>query len=63
MLKEFSMPQEWLSLLMDKNINITYPQLQEMSCGEVYDLLEVQSCLSLRADIIADVEKNQKEGS
>lgn len=53
------MPPEWVSLLMDKNIKVTYMDLQEMTCGQVYDLLELQSCFALRSDIIADVEKNR----
>lgn len=59
MRQEVSMPPEWVSLLMDKNIKVTYMDLQEMTCGQVYDLLELQSCFALRSDIIADVEKNR----
>lgn len=58
MRQEVSMPPEWVSLLMDKNIKVTYMDLQEMTCGQVYDLLELQSCFALRSDIIADAEKN-----
>lgn len=58
MVEELSMPVEWAYLLMDKNPLTTYAELKEMSCGEVLDLLEIQSCRTLQSDIIADVQRN-----
>lgn len=52
------MPPEWLSLLMVKNPLTTYQELKEMTCGEVYDLLEVQACRTLQADVIVDIQNN-----
>jgi hypothetical protein len=57
MKKEISLPPEWVSLLMDKNSKVSYFELQEMSCGEVYDLLEVQSAMALRSDMVAEIQR------
>lgn len=35
------MPMEWLIILQEKTPLVTYTQLQEMSCKEVHDVLEV----------------------
>lgn len=58
--KEVSLPIEWINLLLDENPLVTYQELTSMSCGEVYDLLEIQSCRNLRAEMVDDIQKNSE---
>ena len=40
------MPMEWLIILQEKTPLVTYTQLQEMTCKEVHDVLEVMQQLA-----------------
>lgn len=53
------MPIEWLHILSAERPLATYQELKEMSCGDVYNLLEIQSGLKLRDAIADDIEKNR----
>lgn len=53
------MPHEWLQILSVKKPMVTYKDLLEMTCSQVYDVLELQDSLDLYRDV-AEYIKEQK---
>lgn len=57
--KTYSLPFEWLHILADEKPLATYAELKEMSCSEVYDLLETQNALTLHREVRDYITENR----
>ncbi|AIW02788.1 hypothetical protein ACT414_19055 (plasmid) [Acinetobacter baumannii] len=55
------MPHEWLQILSAKKPLVTYMELRNMTCSEVYDILELQDSLDLYRDVAEYIQEQNKK--